>query len=142
MADNLALKLLIAGVIGAVVGAAAADRYHLPAGATYGVGKPLSSQGRWPSSGPTVNPTKSVEKLADDSVAPPHVMRSSPSERPEAGPNGAARLRAPARPSGPARTAICWREYEDLDFGTVGYFVRCTGAGGRNHHPRGHGRNI
>jgi hypothetical protein len=138
MADNLALKLLIAGVIGAVVGAAAADRYHMPAGAVYGVGKPMSSQRVRPSAGPAVN---SAEKVADDSIGPPRIMRSFPSDRLEAGPNRPTRWRAPARAGRSARTAICWREYEDLGFGTVGYFVRCTRAGGRNHRPAGHGRN-
>jgi hypothetical protein len=137
MADNLPLKLLIAGVIGAVVGAAAADRYYLPAGAAYGLGKPMSRVR--PSSGLTVNSEKSGEKLAANSTEPPHVMRGVLSERPETGPNAPVRRRASARPRGFARTGICWREYVDLNFGRVGYFVRCTGADGRNHRPRVHG---
>jgi hypothetical protein len=138
MADNLALKLLIAGVIGAVVGAASADRFHLPTGVVYGFAKPISSQKGRPSSSPTVNAAKSDEKLTDASAGP-NVMQSVASGRTEAEPNKPGRWHASARPRGSARSAICWREYTDLNFGTVGYFVRCTGAGGRNHRPRVYG---
>src|SRR5579883_569289 len=141
MADNLAMKLLIAGVIGAIVGAAASDRYHFPAGLVYGFNTPSGSRQSRPPASPMISSAKAGEVRADETISPPRMMRSAQSGGTEAGRSRPPQWRAP-RPGGYGRAAICWREYEDPDFGTFGYFVRCAGAGGRNHRPRGHGRHI
>jgi hypothetical protein len=60
MADNLALKLLVAGIIGAVVGAAAADRYRSPAGLMYGFNTPWTTTSRRPADSARV-PDRSIE---------------------------------------------------------------------------------
>src|SRR5258708_37668563 len=138
------MKLLVAGIIGAIVGAATADRYHFPAGSVYGFNKQSGSHRSQPPASPVIDSAKAGEARTDDSVVPPRIMRSasrvSP-DWPEVGPGGPPQWRG-ARPSGYGRAAMCWREYEDPDFGTTGYFVRCASAGGRNHRPRGHGRHI
>jgi hypothetical protein len=122
MADNQALKLLMAGIVGAVIGAAASDRYHFPAGSVFG-SKQTGSQQR--SRAPAlINSASAGERPADD---PPRIMRSAPRswpDWPEAG--GPPRWRG-ARASG-SRPALCWREYEDWNFGTVGHYVRCSSS--------------
>src|SRR5579864_122951 len=128
MADNLALKLLVAGIIGAVVGAAAADRYRLPSGLMYGFNRPWTTTSRG----------------APDSVRPgerydDYYRRwSSPPDWPDWGPSQRWRQ---VRPGPSPRIAMCWREYEDWNFGTRGRWVRCPpGVGGRDYGPRRDGR--
>src|SRR5215470_3584608 len=145
MADNQAMKLLIAGVIGAIVGAAAADRYHFPAGSVYGFNKQSGSRPSRPPASPMIGTAKAAEARADDSIGPPPRTTRSAAPAwpawPEGGPGGPSQWRG-ARPGVYGRTAMCWREYEDPDFGVTGHFVRCAGTGGRNHRPGGYGRDI
>jgi hypothetical protein len=133
MADNLAMKLLIAGIIGAIVGAATADRYRFPAGSVYGFKNPSESGRSRPPVNPVIASAKAVEARADDSTGSSGIIRSASPDRPEAGPSGPPQWRGP-RPTGYRRAAMCCREYEDPDFGPTGYFVHC--AGGRSHRPR------
>jgi hypothetical protein len=121
MADNLALKLLVAGIVGAVVGASASERFRLPAGLVYGgFSKPTTGRG--------------MERPDD----PPRTLWRSPPDWPDwPSPDPQPRWRGTRSQT---RTALCWREYEDWDFGTTGYYVRCPpGGGGRNYRPRGNG---
>jgi hypothetical protein len=119
MADNLALKLLIAGIIGAVVGAAAADRYRFPAGSVYGAVNRTAQEGYrvQPSSDPMTGPARGLVRLEEQ----PRVEWAPP-PWPDWGPPGEPRWRAPRTPG---RAALCWREYQDWDFGTTGHFVPC-----------------
>ena len=133
MADNLAMKLLIAGIIGAIVGAATADRYRFPAGSVYGFKNQSESGQSRPPVNPMIASAKAGEARTDDSISPSRIMRSASPDRPEVGPGGPPQWRG-ARPTGYRRAAMCWREYEDPDFGPAGYFVHC--AGGRSHRPR------
>jgi hypothetical protein len=129
MADNLALKLLVAGIIGAVVGAAAADRYRLPAGLMYGFNRPWTTTSRGADSG------RAPERFSGEESrrygAPP------PDYWPDWGPSQERWRRV--RPSGPPRVAMCWRPYEDWrDFdGARGRWVRCPPgvAGGPRRDP-------
>lgn len=122
MADNLALKLLVAGIIGAVVGAALADRYRLPAGLMYGFNRPWTTTSRRPA-----DLARAPDRYDDVSRAP---WTSAPSEYPDWGPPPRYRYR-PVRPSGP-RIALCWREYEDWNYRTRGRWVRCPPGIGRD----------
>jgi hypothetical protein len=134
MADNLAMKLLIAGVIGAIVGAATADRYHFPAGSVYGFKKQSESRQSRSPSNPVIASARAAEARTDDSIGPPRATRTTPPDRPEVGLSGPPQSRG-TKPSGYGRAAMCWREYEDPDFGPTGYFAPCSGS--RNHRPRG-----
>jgi len=125
MADNLTVKLLIAGVIGAVVGAATADRYHFPAGSVYGF-KQSGSRTSQPPANPVIASAR-AEARTDDSIGQPRATRSASADRPEVGSSGPPQSRG-TKPSGYGRAAMCWREYEDPDFGMTGYFVPCTGG--------------
>ena len=134
MADNLAMKLLIAGIVGAVVGAATADRYRFPAGSVYGFkNQSESGQSRTPTN-PVIASARAGEARTGDSASPPRVMRTAPPDRPEVGPSGSPPSRGAKPSAGYRPVAMCWREYDDPDFGPTSYFVRCAG---RSHRPRG-----
>ncbi len=113
MADNLALKLLVAGIIGAVVGAAAAERYHFPTGLVYGgINRPSAYRTR-----PAIDP---MFGRGDREDGPRIAIEPTPDYYPPPPP----RYRPlPQRP--PPRTAWCWREFEDWNFRPTGRFVRC-----------------
>jgi hypothetical protein len=124
MADNLALKLLVAGIIGAVVGAAASERFHFPTGLVYGgVNRPTSYRTR-----PAIDPTIGRGDREDDGARivlepypdslPPPPPRYAPPPPPRY------RMEPPRWPA--PRTAWCWREFEDWNFRTAGRFVRCS----------------
>jgi hypothetical protein len=117
MTDNLPLKLLVAGIVGAVVGAAAADRFH-PSGLLYGPfnSRPSTYRPRLP-----IDPTMgsgNVDRYGAADDRPEVGWRQPPPPewvwRPP-------RYRPPAKP--PARSAWCWEEYDEWDFG---HYVRCT----------------
>src|SRR5215471_15918696 len=117
MADNLALKLLVAGIIGAVVGAAVADRFHFPAGLVYGgLNRPLTAHRTPPAIDPTIG---SGRAGGYDDDGPRTEWRTAPPDWPDwPRPNQLPQWRPPAR--SPDRTALCWREFEDWDFGRTG----------------------
>src|SRR5260370_19586655 len=121
MADNLAMKLLIAGIVGAIVGAATADRYHFPAGSVYGFNKQSGSRRSQPPVSPVIDSARAGEARTDDSVVPPRIMRSasrvSP-DWPEVGPGGPPQSRG-ARPSGYGRAAMCWTAERGPVLGTT-----------------------
>jgi hypothetical protein len=117
MADNLALKLLVAGIIGAVIGAAAADRYRLPSGLMYGFNRPWTTTSRGAAD------ARSIER-PDDSGRSSY----SPDYWPDWGPSQRWRQ---VRPRPGPRIAMCWRDYEDWNFRARGRWVRCPpGVGG------------
>jgi hypothetical protein len=135
MADNLALKLLVAGIIGAVIGAAAAERYHFPTGLVYGgMDRPSAYRTR-----PAIDPLSGSGRAdradradrggdrADREDGPRIVLESPPAYY---YPPPPPRYRPPPRRP---LTAWCWREFEDWNFRTTGHFVRCpaSGAGSR-----------
>ncbi len=126
MADNLALKLLVAGIVGAVIGAAAAERYHFPTGLVYG-GLNQSPVYR---TRPPIDPmygSGRVEREDGAVIYEPEWRELPPPPRYYRPP-----LRGPAR-----RTAWCWREYEDWNFRTRGHYVRCSpGSASRVYRPR------
>jgi hypothetical protein len=133
MADNLALKLVVAGIIGAVVGAAAADRYRFPTGLVYGgLNRPPTAYRTGPAIDPTIGSGR-AEGYGDDG---PRVEWGTPPDWPDLPqPSELPRWRPPAR--SPARTALCWREFEDWDFSRTGHYVRCNpGSSGRSYRPR------
>jgi hypothetical protein len=115
MADNLALKLLVAGIIGAVVGAAAAERYHFPTGLVYGgMNRPTAYRTR-----PAIDPTIGRGDREDGGrivLEPPPDYYYPPRYR--------YRELPPRRPA--PRTAWCWREFEDWNFRTTGRYVHCS----------------
>jgi hypothetical protein len=137
MSDNLALKLLVAGIIGAVVGAAAAERYHFPTGLVYGgLNRPVSYR-----TGP-IDPTMGSGRAEQPADNGPRIVYGVPQGWPEPGwgpappqpqPQGYYYRRpAPQRaePRVPAR--LCYREFENWNFGTSGRYVRCApGSAGR-----------
>ena len=134
MADNLALKLLVAGIIGAVIGATAADRYRIPAGLVYGgLNRPPAAYGTRPAIDPTFGSGR-AEGYGDDG---PGV--GTPPDWPDwPQPSQLWQWRPPTR--SPARTALCWREFEDWDFSRTGRYVRCSpGSSGRSYRLRGDG---
>src|SRR5262245_46425555 len=118
MADGLAMKLLIAGVIGAIVGAAAADRYHFPAASVYGFNKQSGGGPSRPPASPMVDSARAGEARADDSIGRPRIMRSASPVGLEAGPSGPPQWRGSH--DGYGRAAMGWRECEDPDFGIHG----------------------
>jgi hypothetical protein len=130
MADNLALKLLVAGIIGAVVGAALAERYHFPTGLVYGgLNRPTTYRTR-----PPIDPTIGSGR-ADREEGPRIVIEEYPNGR-DSPPPPDWRDYPPPRyrplPPRPApRTAWCWREFEDWNFRTTGRYVRCSPGSGR-----------
>lgn len=130
MADNLALKLLVAGIVGAVVGAAASERFRLPAGLVYGgFNRPTAYRTR-PAIDPMIGSGRGMERPDD----PPRTLWRVPPDWPDwPPPDPPPRWRGTRSPT---RTALCWREYEDWDFGTTGHYVRCPPGGGRNYRPR------
>jgi hypothetical protein len=141
VADNLALKLLVAGIIGAVVGAAAAERYHFPTGRVYGGfnrGPSVNYQTR-PAIDPMIGSGRAERPGGGDG---PRVVWGSPPPdywpdwRPPPPPRPPPRpwVRMRPRPAAP-RTALCWREFEDWNFGTTGHYVRCP-PGGARYRPR------
>ncbi|MBO0753856.1 MAG: hypothetical protein J2P53_17185 [Bradyrhizobiaceae bacterium] len=125
MADTLALKLLVAGIVGAVVGAAAAERYH-PTGLVYG---PFNNR---PS---TYRPRSAIDPTMGSANADGYGYDYAPADRPqtrwrETPPSWdwpRRRYRPPPRPQ--ARSAWCWEEYEEWDFGTTRRYVRCAPEG-------------
>jgi hypothetical protein len=122
MADNLALKLLVAGIIGAVVGAALAERYHFPTGLVYGgLNRPTVYRPR-----PAIDPTIGSGR-ADREDGARIVIEESPDWRDYPPPPRYRPL--PPRPA--PRTAWCWREFEDWNFRTTGRYVRCYPGSGR-----------
>jgi hypothetical protein len=140
MSDNLALKLLVAGIIGAVVGAAAAERYHFPTGLVYGgLNRPTY---RRAAIDPMLGSARAPEPRPDDDaprivygVAPPEWGPPPPSYYYEQRP-----ARVVPRPS-PARTALCYREVENWNFAPSGRYYRCPpGSNNRVYRtPRGDG---
>lgn len=125
MADNLALKLLVAGIIGAVVGAAASERHLFPAGQVYG-GFNRPPYGPRPAIDPMYGSGSYDEGLPDEG---PRVVweRRPDDDWPDWPPP---RYRAP-RPHHPVRrTAWCWKEDDEWNFG---HYVRCPDG---RHHPR------
>jgi hypothetical protein len=122
MADNLALKLLVAGIIGAVIGAAAAERYHFPTGLVYGgMNRPGAYR-----MGPAIDPLSGSGR-ADGEDGPRIVLEPPPDYYYPPPPPW---YRPPRRLA--PRTAWCWREVEDWNFRTTGRFVRCpAGSAGR-----------
>jgi hypothetical protein len=129
MADNLALKLLVAGIIGAVVGAAAADRYRLPAGLMYGFNRPWTTATRGPA-----DAGRAFDRSEDSRApwtSPPPDWDWPPTRWRQARP----------RPSPGPHVALCWRPYdEDWNFRSRGRWVRCPpGVGGRDYGARSDG---
>ena len=127
MADNLALKLLVAGIIGAVVGAALAERYHFPAGLVYGGLNGSTAYGTRPPIDPMIG---SGRAPIDD--GPRLVWRGGP---PDYWPDWPPPPRYRAPPRSAPRTAMCWQEFEDWNFGKTGHYVPCR----RSQRPRGDG---
>ncbi len=121
MADNLALKLLVAGIIGAVIGAAAAERYHFPTGLVYGgVNRPSAYRTR-----PAIDPSSGSGRAdREDREDGPRIVLEPPPAYYYPPPPPRYRP-PPPRP----RTAWCWREFEDWNFRTTGHFVRCPAGG-------------
>jgi hypothetical protein len=113
MADNLALKLLVAGIIGAVVGAAAADRWRLPAGMMYGFNRPWTTTSRGAADGRGGGPERPPEDSSRRFGGPPdYYWPDWPPPRWQQ-----------ARPRSGPRIALCWREGDD--FRGRGRWVRC-----------------
>lgn len=112
MADNMALKLLIAGVVGAVIGAAVvSDRFH-PEGVLH------SGFAR----GPWLYRSWQHDPAADDGDGRPERADSWENwDDWEQQPPPAQHYRARSRPT----RATCWREVENWDFGTVRRPVPC-----------------
>jgi hypothetical protein len=122
MADNLALKLLVAGIIGAVVGAAAAEKYHFPTGLVYG---PFNSRPA-PPYGRPIDPVIGSGDVGEVRGGPrvvlvPEFPPELPPERP--------RYRAPRNPPARATTAWCLQEYENWNFATAKRWVPCRPGG-------------
>jgi hypothetical protein len=123
MADNLALKLLVAGIIGAVVGAAAAERYHFPTGLVYGgMNRPTAYRTR-----PAIDPM--IGSGRADREDGPRVLLEAPPDWRDYPPPPPWYRTPPRRPA--PRMAWCWREFEDWNFRTTGRFVRCPAGSGR-----------
>jgi hypothetical protein len=125
MADNLALKLLVAGIIGAVIGAAAAERYNFPTGLVYGgINRPSVYRTR-----PAIDPLSGLGRAdREDREDGPRIVLPPPDYY---YPPPPPRYRPPPRRLAP-RTAWCWREIEDWNFRTTGRFVRCpAGSAGQ-----------
>jgi hypothetical protein len=141
MSDNLALKLLVAGIIGAVVGAAAAERYHFPTGLVYG-GLNRPTDYRRPAIDPMMGAGRAAEQRPDDD-GPRVVYGAAPPEWAPTPPRYYYYRRPVQRPvpRAPARTALCYREYENWNFGTSGRYYRCPpGSAARIYRqPRGDG---
>ena len=106
MADSMALKLLIAGVVGAVIGAAVAQRYHPEDLFPSGFDSPWLYRS-W--HGP----------VADDDD-----WRPGPGDREDWDWDRDQPQRYRPRPKPPVHTT-CWRETEDWDFGTIRRPVPC-----------------
>jgi hypothetical protein len=139
--DNLALKLLVAGIIGAVIGAAAAERYHFPTGLVYGGwNRPTVYRARPPidaNSGRADRPdSPDDDGVFDDRrpvpAAPPPTEWEPPPRRylysdrySDRYPD---RQRPPPRVVRPpaSRAAWCWRQVEDWNFGTTRRLYRCS----------------
>jgi hypothetical protein len=125
MADNLALKLLVAGIIGAVVGAAAAEKYHFPTGLVYG---PFSSRPA-PYGARPIDPVLGSGEAGEMRGGPPVVV--VPEFLPEFPPEERPRYRPPRYP--PVRTATAWclQEYETWNFATARRWVPCRSGSRR-----------
>src|SRR5258708_33401720 len=108
MADNLAMKLLIAGIIGAIVGAATADRYHFSAGSVYGFKRQSESGQSRPPVNPMIASARAGEARADDSIGPSRIMPSASPDRPDVGPSPTRQWRGP-RPNRYLRAATTWK---------------------------------
>ncbi len=137
MADNLALKLLVAGVIGAVLGVAATDRNRFPTGLVYGG----FNNGPPPGGRPPIDP-----RIGDGSVYGPFdgpppgglLRRPWPDWSRDGGygpPGGPPRYPPPGQYRGvmraPDHMARCWMEAEDWDFAVTGRYVPCPPGGMR-----------
>jgi hypothetical protein len=124
MADNLAPMLLVAGIVGAVVGAAASERFHFPSGLVYGgIERPSPRLAIDPRSGSgradEVDREDGPSRLVPEPPPPDYYPPPSQWYRPP-----------PRRPA--PRMAWCWREFEDWNFRTTGRYVRCpAGSVGR-----------
>jgi hypothetical protein len=116
MADNLALKLLVAGIIGAVVGAAAAEKYHFPTGLVYGGFNSRPAPYGMRSIDPMTGSGDAGEERERVVVVP-----DWPTELPTSRPP---RYRAPPR-NPPEQTSWCWQEYENWNFAMTGRWVPC-----------------
>jgi hypothetical protein len=144
MSDNLALKLLVAGIIGAVVGAAAAERYHFPTGLVYGglnrarpyeriAIDPMMGSGRVV----TVEPRPDDGGRRDVYGAPPVEDGGSTPYNYRAAPEPRYYYyRRPTPRAAPARSALCYREVENWNFAPSGRYYRCPpGSANRVYRP-------
>jgi hypothetical protein len=132
MADNLALKLLVAGIIGAVVGAAAAERYHFPTGLVYGgfnSRPPTATYRTRPAIDPMIGSGRAERDRDDDDGAVVVEREPYPTYAPP--PRYRGPPPPPRRPAPPPRTAWCWKESENWDFRTTGHYVRCPAGSAR-----------
>jgi hypothetical protein len=122
MADNLALKLLVAGIIGAVVGAAAAEKYHFPTGLVYGFNTRPSPA--YYGSRPIGPELGAGEAEGDPRGGPPPRVVLVP-DLPDAPPRYRQQLRNPpvAR-----TTTLCWEPHESWNFAMGGRWVPCQPA--------------
>jgi hypothetical protein len=133
MADNLALKLLVAGIVGAVIGAALAERYGFFPSGLVNTPRPYRTTRR------VIDPSSGSGRadLAEERVACRHAPPCSEWAEVEEREDGRRvvlepppdccyppRYRPPPRRPVP-RTTWCWREFEDWNFRTTGHFVRC-----------------
>jgi hypothetical protein len=123
MADNLALKLLVAGIIGAVIGAAAAGKYHFSTG-PFGDYRPNSPYGRQP-----IDPDLAAGDVVEEPrwrvvVVPDwRDLRDLP-DLPLPGPP---RYRRPPQRA-PSETMLCWQPYQEWNFAMTGRWVACQPA--------------
>jgi hypothetical protein len=124
MADNLALKLLVAGIIGAVVGAAAAEKYHFPTGLVYGFSNRPPPYGTR-TIGPELGAGEVVEGRGEGRGGPPRVVLVP--EWPDLPPPSSPRYR-PQRSPAARTTALCWQPYENWKFEMTGRWVPCDPA--------------
>lgn len=113
-ADNQALKLLVAGIVGAVVGAAAAEHYHRT-----GPFQPQSGQASWM--------YRSWNAPASDDAH----WRAAQEERDDwddwddFGTPPRSRSRAAKLQGQPQVHGTCWKDVENWDFETVRRPVPC-----------------
>jgi hypothetical protein len=122
MADNnLPLKLLVAGIIGAVIGAAATEKYHLPTGSVYGPFNKGPGEGR-PAIDPMIGSGRAELRPDDGPWAARPDWPPPPDYWPPLPPP---RYREPAVKAPAPRAAWCYRDFEEWNFGTTRYWVRC-----------------
>jgi hypothetical protein len=122
MADNLALKLLVAGIIGAVVGAAAAEKYHFPTGLVYGFStRPTPYYGNNYGTRPPIGAEIGAGEAGEGRPGARVVLVPDWQDGP---PPSAPRYRP--QPHQPQRTTtLCWQPYENWNFAMSGRWVPC-----------------